>query len=55
MFTHLQEGKDLLFIFSIHIPFLEQLEIRNKATTWTHIPAVKKELEIKKERYRQRR
>lgn len=40
MVTHLQEGKDLLFFFSIHIPFLKELKIRDKATTWTHIPAM---------------
>ena len=40
MFTNLQEGKDFLFFFSIHIPFLKELKIGNKATTWTYIPAM---------------
>lgn len=38
--THLQEGKDLLFFLSIHIPFLKELKIGDKATTWTHMPAM---------------
>lgn len=38
--THLQEGKDLLFFLSIHIPFLKELKIGDKATTGTHMPAM---------------
>lgn len=33
----LQEGEDLLLIDPIHIPFLEQLEVGNKATSWPDV------------------
>lgn len=36
--THLQEGEDLLLLGPVHIPFLEQLEVGNKATTWPDVP-----------------
>lgn len=52
MFAYLQEAKDLLFFFSIHILFLKELKVGNKATTWTYIPAmnqsVPERIQIKK-------
>lgn len=36
--THLQEGEDLLLLGPVHIPFLEQLEVGNKATSWPDVP-----------------
>lgn len=40
MGAHLQEGKDLLFVFSIHIPFLKELKTGDEAATWAHVPAM---------------
>lgn len=40
MLAYLQEGKDFLLFFSIHIPFLKELKFWDKATTWTHISAM---------------
>lgn len=37
--THLQEGEDLLLLGPVHIPFLEELEVGDEATTWPDIPA----------------
>lgn len=36
--THLQEGEDLLLLGPVHVPFLEQLEVGNKATSWPDVP-----------------
>lgn len=36
--THLQKGEDLLLLGPIHIPFLKQLEVGNKAISWPDIP-----------------
>lgn len=36
--THLQESVDLLFFLPVHISFLKELEVRDKAPTWSDIP-----------------
>lgn len=37
--TYLQEGENLLLLGPIHIPFLEELEVGDKATPWPDMPA----------------
>lgn len=45
-----------MFIFSVHIPLLKELEIRDIATAWTHISAEKqgvlKKIQIKSRKVR---
>lgn len=36
--THLQERVELLLFLPVHISFLKELEIGDKAPTWSHIP-----------------
>lgn len=42
----LQEGEDLLLLGPVHIPFLEELEVGDKATTWPDILQSREDLRV---------